>query len=69
MCIPKKYYHIKVKLFSIDLKGTLIYYMHIKKQSLPHDFKCDAKMVAEVKVFQHVYEIVLVVFIFSPQCI
>ena len=66
MCIPKKYYHIEVKLFSIDLKGSFIHNKHIKKQSVPHEFKCNAKMVTEVKVFQHVYEIVLVVFIFSP---
>ena len=37
------------------------------KTVLPHQLKSDTEMVPEVEVLNHVDEVVLVVFVFSPQ--
>lgn len=39
------------------------------KVNIPHEFKCDTEMIAEIKVFSHVDDVELVVFVSPTECV
>lgn len=39
------------------------------KVNIPHEFKCDTEMIAEIEVFSHVDDVELVVFVSPTECV
>lgn len=39
------------------------------KVNVPHEFKCDTEMIAEIEVFSHVDDVELVVFVSPTECV